>query len=302
MDVIKIVTPEDSKGPFPMQVMDVSGVKRKFLDLPYAAGGGPMQSLDIYLPDEGEGPFPVIIFMHGGAFWGGDKQDTQNIYFMNGIRRGYAVANLNYRLSNEAKFPLSVHDVKAAVRFLRANAAEYCLDPGRFAVAGDSAGAYYAAMLGTSANVPALTDPAMGNPGVDDSVQAVIGLFGVYNLTMQSEFTENAPPMAGGYKIPNFADQFLGVNCREHPELAAMAWPGSYVTKDCPPTLIQGGTKDDVVPYEASGELVDRINAVCGEGRAILQPMVGCTHGHPDYGTPENEERLFAFLDGVLKK
>ena len=302
MDVIKIVTPENGKGPFPMQVMDVSGVKRKFLDLPYAVGGGIMQSLDIYLPDEGDGPFPVIIFMHGGAFWGGDKQDTQNVYFMNGIRRGYAVANVNYRLSQEAKFPLSVHDVKAAVRFLRANAAKYCLDPCRFAVGGDSAGAYYAAMLGTSANVPALTDPAMGNPGVDDSVQAVIGLFGVYNLTMQSEFTENAPPMAGGYKLPNFADQFLGVNCREHPELAALAWPGSYVTKDCPPTLIQGGTKDDVVPYEASGELVDKINAVCGDGRAILQPMVGCTHGHPDYGTPENEEKLFAFLDRVFKK
>ncbi len=302
MDVIKIVTPEAKPGEFALPTMDVNAVKRKFLDLPYAVGGGTMQSLDIYLPDEGDGPFPTIIFIHGGAFWGGDKRDTQNIYLMNGIRRGYAVVNMNHRLSQEAKFPLPVYDVKAGVRFLRANAAKYCLDPDRFAVGGDSAGAYFAAMLGCSAGVAALEDPSMGNPGVSSAVQAVIGLFGVYDLAMQSEFTEKSEPMPGGMKMPNFADQFTGVPCRDYPELMALTWPGSYVTKDCPPTLIQGGTADEVVPYEASPALVDRINAVCGGGRAILQPMEGRTHGHPDYATPENEERLFAFLDGVFKK
>jgi len=301
MDVIKIVTPEAKPGEFALPVMDVSGVKRKFLDIPYVPGGGNKQSLDIYLPDEGEGPFPTIIFIHGGAFWGGDKRDTQNIYLMNGIRRGYAVANVNHRLSDEAKFPQPVFDVKAAVRFLRANAAKYCLDPDRFAVGGNSAGAYFAALLGTSAGVVALEDPAMGNAGVSAAVQAVIGLFGVYDLVEQSEFTEKTPAM-GGFKMPNFADQFAGVVCREQKELMRLTWPGSYVTKDCPPTLIQGGTADEVVPYEASPELVDKINAVCGPGRAILQSLEGRTHGHPDYATPENEEKLFAFLDGVFKK
>lgn len=301
MDVIKVVMPEAKPGEFAMPVMDVSGVKRKFLDIPYVPGGGPRQSLDIFLPDEGEGPFPTIIFIHGGAFWGGDKRDMQNVYLMNGIRRGYAVVNVNHRLSDEVKFPLPVYDVKAAVRFLRANAAKYCLDGSRFAAGGNSAGAYFAAILGASAGVAALEDDSMGNPGVSSAVQAVIGLFGVYDLVEQSEFTEKTPGM-GGFKMPNFADQFAGVVCRDCPELMALTWPGSYVTKDCPPTLIQGGTADEVVPYEASPELVAKINAVCGEGRAILQSLEGRTHGHPDYAAPENEDRLFAFLDGVFKK
>jgi len=274
MDVIKVVMPEAKPGEFAMPVMDVSGVKRKFLDIPY---------------------------VHGGAFWGGDKQDMQNVYLMNGIRRGYAVVNVNHRLSDEVKFPLPVYDVKAAVRFLRANAAKYCLDGSRFAVGGNSAGAYFAALLGTSAGVAALEDDSMGNPGVSSAVQAVIGLFGVYDLVEQSEFTEKTPAM-GGFKMPNFADQFAGVVCRDCPELMALTWPGSYVTKDCPPTLIQGGTADEVVPYEASPELVAKINAVCGEGRAILHSLEGRTHGHADYAAPENEDRLFAFLDGVFKK
>ena len=208
---------------------------------------------------------------------------------------------MNHRLSNEVKFPLPVYDVKAGVRFLRANAAKYCLDPTRFAVGGNSAGAYFAAILGTSAGVAALEDPGMGNPGVDTSVQAVIGLFGVYDLVKQSEFTENSPA-TGGFKMPNFADQFTGVVCRDYPELMALTWPGSYVTKDCPPTLIQGGTADEIVPYEASPDLVNKINEVCGDGRAVLQVLEGRTHGHPDYATPENEEKLFAFLDGIFKK
>ncbi len=312
MDVIKIVTPEGKGGRPAMPVLDVSGVKRKFLDIPYVPGGGNAQSLDIFLPDEGDGPFPTIIFIHGGGFLSGDKRDTQNIYLMNGIRRGYAVVNMNHRLCHEAKYPQPVYDVKAGVRFLRANAEKYCLDPARFAVGGDSAGAYFAAMLGCSGDVASLEDYSMGNPGISSAVQAAIGLFGVYDLVMQSQFTEesNAKTPSGGpggpggpgaFKMPNFADMFAGVVCREHPELMALTWPGSYVTKDCAYTLIQGGTADQVVPYEASPALVERINAVCGEGRAILQPMEGCTHGHPDYATPENKERLFAFLDSVLK-
>lgn len=300
MDVIKLVTPKAKPGEFAMQVMDVSGVKRKFLDIPYVPGAGKNQMLDIYLPDEGEGPFPTIVFIHGGAFWGGDKQDTQPMYVMDGIRRGYAVVSVNHRLSNEAKYPLPVYDVKAAIRFLRANAKQYCLDPKRFATAGDSAGGYFATILGTTAGNPAFTDPSMGNAGEDESIQAVIGLFGVYDLVKQSQFTEDSPAM-NGMKMPNFADIFAGVTCRDYPELMRLTWPGAYVTKDCPPTLIQAGTSDEIVPYENSPDLVNQINAVCGEDRAIMEPFEGRTHGHPDFLLPENIDRLFAFLDSVLK-
>jgi acetyl esterase/lipase len=301
MDVIKLITPDLKPGEFALPYMDVTGVKRKYLDIPYVPGGGNDQSLDIYLPDEGEGPFPVIVFIHGGAFWGGDKRDFQCTYLMDGIRRGYAVVNVNHRLSHIAKFPQPVFDVKAAIRFLRGNAEKYCLDKSRFAVGGDSAGSYFAAILGTGAGIPALEDPGMGYPDEDTSVQAVIGLFGVYDLEKQSRFTEEAPAAPGGAKMGNFADIFLGLNCREYPDIARLAWPGSYVRPDCPPFLIQAGTSDEVVPYENSPDLANRINAVCGEGRAIMEPFPGRSHGHPDFGAPENVERMFAFLDSVLK-
>ncbi len=301
MDVVKLIMPETKPGEFALPIMDVSGIRRKYLDLPYVPEAVPHQTLDIYLPDQGEGPFPVIVFIHGGAFWGGDKRDMQCVYLMNGIRRGYAVVNVNHRLSDEAVFPLPVYDVKAAIRFLRANAGQYCLDPGRIAVGGDSAGSYFAALLGASAGVAALEDLSMGWPEEDSSVQAVIGLFGVYDLVMQSQFTEDSVPAPGAVKMRNFADIFLGVNCREHPEFARLAWPGSYVKKDCPPMLIQAGTADEVVPYQNSVDLVDHINAVCGPGRAVMEPFPGCTHGHPDFGKPENTDRLLAFLDEALR-
>ncbi len=103
-------------------------VKRKFLDIPYASLS-PAQKLDIYLPDEGEGPFPVIVWIHGGAFMGGDKADLQVLPSLEGLKRGYAVVAINYRLSGEARFPALVHDAKAAIRWIRANAQIYHFDP-----------------------------------------------------------------------------------------------------------------------------------------------------------------------------
>ena len=93
-------------------------IKRKFLDIPYA-NLSPAQKLDIYLPDEGDGPFPVIVSIHGGAFMGCDKADLQVMPMLQGLKRGYAVVAVNYRLSWEAKFPALVQDVKAAIRWIR---------------------------------------------------------------------------------------------------------------------------------------------------------------------------------------
>ena len=107
--------------------LDVSRVKRKFLDLAY--GEHPKQKLDIYLPETGEGPFPTIVYIHGGAFIGGDKRDDQMLYVSDGIVRGYAVVSYEQRLLPEGVFPLPVYDTKAALRWLKAHAAEYCLDP-----------------------------------------------------------------------------------------------------------------------------------------------------------------------------
>ena len=300
MDEIKFLPLPPGTPAFIQPFVDLSGLKRKYLDVPYAGTDNPAQTMDILLPDEGEGPFPTLIQFHGGAFLGGDKRDAQCIYLVNGIRRGYAVVNVNYRLTGEAIFPYPVYDAKAAVRFLRANAGKYCLDPTRFAASGDSAGAYFAALLGTSAGVGALEDLSMGSAEYDSSVQAVIGMFGVYDLAMQSKFTDDAPPMPNGVKMANYADTFAGAVCRDCPGLASLASPASYVTKACPPMLIQAGTADEVVPYLASVDLAERVNAVCGEGRAVLESIEGATHGHPDYESERYERSRFDFLARVF--
>ena len=301
MALIKIIPLPPDAPPFEQPEVDVSGIKRKYLDVPYAGTDNPSQMMDIFLPEEGDGPFPTLIQFHGGAFMGGYKRDSQCVFLMNGLLRGYAVVNVNYRLIGEAIFPYPVYDVKAAVRFLRANAEKYCLDPTRFAASGDSAGAYFAAMLGTTAGVAALEDLSMGSAEYDSSVQAVIGMFGLYDLVRQSQFTEDAPPLANGIKVSNYADLFAGVNCREASGIASLASPISYITKDCPPVLIQAGTDDEVVSYEGAIDFVNRINAVCGEGRAVLESIPGALHGDPAYEAEQYESSRFEFLDRVLK-
>ncbi len=140
----------------------------------------------------------------------------------------------------------------------------------------------------------------MGCAEYNSSVQAVIGMFGVYDLAMQSQFTEDSPPMPSGVKLQNYADVFAGAVCRNCPGLAALASPAAYATKRCPPMLIQAGTADEIVPYQASVELVNHVNAVCGEGRAVLESLQGATHGHPDYESERCERSRFDFLDRVF--
>ena len=136
-----LIEPEDPSG---SDMVDVSGVTRKWLDVPYAPDS-PSQVLDIYLPEEGEGPFPTYIFLHGGAFIVGDKRDVQFLLAAEGVNRGYAVVSVEYRRALESKAPNALYDVKSAVRFLRAHAAEYRLDPDRAALMGYSAGGHIAA-------------------------------------------------------------------------------------------------------------------------------------------------------------
>ena len=131
-------------------------------NLEYARPDSGPLSLDLYLPEAG-GPFPLIVWIHGGAFRAGDKAGIWYKPILNQTQRGYAVASIDYRLSGSAKFPALVHDAKAAVRWLRANAAQYNLKADRIVVAGESAGGYQAVMLGTSGGVAEL-EGTLGNP------------------------------------------------------------------------------------------------------------------------------------------
>lgn len=134
---------------------------RTWTNVTYAARSS-ANILDIYLPATGNGPFPLVVFIHGGGFFAGSKTSGQAMReFV--LARGYAVASIDYRLSGEAKFPAQIHDVKAAIRFLKANATTYAIDKNHVATWGESAGAGLAALAGTSGSVTAVEDLTMGN-------------------------------------------------------------------------------------------------------------------------------------------
>ena len=279
-------------------------IQRKFLDIPYASLSA-AQKLDIYLPDQEGSLCPVILSIHGGAFMGCDKSDAQVMPMLEGLKRGYAVVALNYRLSWEAQFPTLVQDVKAAVRWVRANAPIYHFDPERIAAWGGSAGGYLSSMLGTSAGIPELEDLSLGNPDQPCNVQAVVDWFGPTNfLKMDAQLAASGtlPPPGFRHSEANSPESLLlGELITKIPERVAAANPESYIRPNAPPFLLQHGTKDPVVPVQQSIEFAAKLRQVLGEGRVILELLEGAEHADEMFETPANVTRVLDFLDSHLK-
>jgi acetyl esterase/lipase len=262
------------------------------------------QTLDLYVPEDGEGPFPLVINIHGGAFMMGDKaMSAAELDPL--IAAGYAVASLNYRLSGEALFPAQIQDVKAAVRWLRANAATYNLDPDRFASFGASAGGNLAAMLGTSGDVEEFDDPALGHADVSSRVQAVIDWFGPIDfLQMDAQFAADdvCPASAESHDAANSPESLLlGAGVQTMPDLAAAANPITYVTDDDPPFFIQHGTADCNVPIAQSQLLLEALLEATGEEQNTFIPIEGAGHGGSEFSAEDNFALVIAFLDGALR-
>jgi acetyl esterase/lipase len=283
---------------------NIDHIKRRFLDISYARLSS-AQKLDIYLPDQGEGPFPVILWIHGGAFMGCDKADLQVLPAIEGLKRGYAVVAINYRLSGEARFPAPVFDAKAAIRWIRANAIRYQLDSFRIAAWGSSAGAYLALMLGTSTGVAILEDRTMGNPDEPCNVQTVIDWFGPSDfLKMDAQLAESGlqSPQGMEHNNANSPESLLfGHTITEIPERVRAANPITYINKNAPPFFIQHGTKDAVVPVQQSVALAAKLKGVLGNCMVTLELIEGAEHADPRFETPENVDKVLDFLDKHLK-
>jgi len=301
-----LIEPEDPSG---SDMVDVSRVKRKWLDVAYDSRS-PSQVLDIYLPEEGEGPFPTYIFIHGGAFITGDKQDLQFLLAADGVNRGYAVVSVEYRKGFESKAPAGLYDVKAAVRFLKAHAGEYRLDPQRFALGGDSAGAYYAVFAAATAAIPAFDGPDPVWPAASGEVKAVVAQCGCYDLLRMApppEVEAAAPQEFVPGTIPaNLMSIFIGANPRLFPDFAAWLNPLTYIAGDFPPTLVQVGREDAVVPCAESEKLAAVIGERCGRERVDFDIHEGWNHCALNHIVTKawfmkaNLDRVFAFLDRVL--
>jgi acetyl esterase/lipase len=281
---------------------NTSQIKNKWLDVAYATASQ-AQKLDIYLPEEGSGPFPVIVSIHGGAFKGGDKADGQLTPMLEGLKRGYAVISINYRLSGEAIFPAQIYDVKAAIRWIRANAKQYKLNPDKIAVWGGSAGGHLSAMAGTSGNVKELEDLSMGNPTQSSLVLAVVDWFGPTDfLKMDEQLKASGVKNPQTHSIPNSPEsELIGKNLADAPELVRKANPETYITPDDPPFLIQHGRIDHLVPYQQSENLAAKLIPVIGKEKVTFEILENNDHGGPGFTSAQNIEKVFVFLDKYLK-
>lgn len=289
--------------PFETPSAKTEHITRKMFDLSYAQLSS-AQRLDIYWPEEGDGPFPVIVSIHGGAFMGGDKRDAQLTPMLQGLERGYCVVGVNYRMSGEAKFPALAHDIKAAIRWIRASAKDYLFDPDRIAAWGGSAGGYQSLMVGVSANVPELNDLSLGNANQSSHVQAVVDWFGPTDfLKMDEQLAESgmAPPEEEAHNGPNSPESLLlGRTITEAPDLVRSASPETYLHPNVPPFFIQHGTKDNIVPYQQSVNFAVKVKEICGSERVVLELLEGAIHGDPKFDTAENVKKVLDFLDQHL--
>src|SRR5512139_2405768 len=281
-------------GPLPDGVMfeipmaDVSNFQRKWLDLPYASLSR-AQKLDIYLPNEGDGPFPVIMHIHGGGFEFGDKRDVHVLPYLKGLERGYAVVSVNYRLSGEATFPAGLQDIKASIRWLRANSQRYHLDGNRIAACGGSAGGNYSAMVCLTANVTEFDDPELGNMDYPCNVQAAVDMFGPTDfLKMDAQLEENGFGPGDHGEIDSPESKYLGAKLSEVPLRVELANPMTYIHEHMPPLLIQHGRLDTLVPVQQSMIFVEKLEKYVSPDRFEIDIVEGAGHGDPLFETDEN--------------
>ncbi|MCY3742333.1 MAG: alpha/beta hydrolase [Candidatus Poribacteria bacterium] len=260
-----------------------------YRDIAYVTDGHERQKLDLYVPDTGKN-LPLVIWVHGGAWRGGNKKHYVPMAYLNA---GYAGASINYRLSQHAIFPAQIEDVKAAVRWLRANAETYCLDPNRFAAWGSSAGGHLVAMLGTTGDVEAFE--VGENLEVSSRVQGVVDYYGPTDFL---QMDAHRLPEGLVHDTPDSPEsQLVGGPIQEHKDRVAKANPITYVSADDPPFLIIHGDQDKLVPYHQSVLLKDALEKA-GVSVTFYRVEGG---GHGWFRDPKVPELTKVFLEQHLK-
>ena len=257
-------------------------------DIEYSNPDNQHLQVDLARPD-GEGPYPAVICIHGGGFRAGNRQSYDGL-IKKLAKNGYVAMTVTYRLAPKYQFPAAVYDVKAAVRWLRANAAKYHVDPDRIGVTGGSAGGHLAQFLGVTAGLKQFEGDG-GNPEQSSRVACVVNFYG------PSDFTKSYGKSVDAAEVlPLFLGGNLEKERRRHIEASPLYW----VTPDAAPTLCVHGTKDQYVAFEQAEWIVDRLKAAGVE--AELLPMVGSMHGFKGEVEEKAEAAMIAFFDKHLKK
>lgn len=279
-------------------MLDVEKVfKTTYLDIPYA-NEHELQKLDILIPNEEQGPFPLVVYIHGGGWCFGDKRNVHTISALQLAYEGYAVATINYRLSEVAKWPAQIYDCKAAIRFLRANAEKYNLIADKIGVIGNSAGGHLTGMLATTGGMPEFEDLSMGNEKYSSSIQAAAIWFGVFDFTSnESHYIELSGTNEGYLEGKSTIDNLFGFNITSDNEIVKNASPITHIHKDMPPILLQQGTSDLQVPYLQSIDFFKKYIRMCGDKNIHLDLLEGARHGDNAFRVDENLVKVIRFMD-----
>lgn len=247
-------------------VFSIDARAAEFRDVPFREVDGVRLTLDAHIP-EGKGPFAAAILVHGGGWVGGDKQQYITYIFQPIADAGFAWFSINYRLAPQYKFPADAEDVEEGIRWVKANASKYKVDPDRLALIGESAGGHLASLVG------AHSQPAT-------RVAAVVSMYGIHDFITAS--IEWKP-------IPTEILQLFGIAAvdAESAPVLIQASPVVYIKKDMPPYLLMHGSKDEDVPHEQSVEMCAKMQKAGAHCELIT--IEGAPHGmdhwetHPEF-------------------
>ena len=262
-------------------------------DIVYVTVGGKPLAFDLYMPAGVARP-PLVVWIHGGRWMNGDKSDAPLAFVNNGI----ATASLDFRQSTEARFPAMVHDIKAAIRFLRAKAPEYGYRADRIAIGGTSSGAHLAALVGVTNGHKELEGTLGDHRATSSDVQAILSYYGASNLTT---ILAQSTPYGVGVRKPAL-EALLGAPPEQARDLAKLASPVTHVDRSDPPLLLLHGDQDPQMPINQSHELEGMYESL---GLDVFFDVVhGAVHGdgdrEPRFFSPARIERAVAFLKRTL--
>lgn len=264
--------------------------------------------MDIYLPKNPTGSDPVIVVVHGGGFKFGDQNmEIIQPIIEAGVENGYVVASVDYRKSDEEAFPGAVADVKAAVRYIKANAQTYGIDKEKVVIWGESAGAYLSLMTALTSDVSSLDADVSDNAEESSSVNALVSFYAPVEFsTMDEEFLALGEEDNANHSVGSFETDFLGIeDMSENEELVASSWWYSYASSinldEDFAAWIQAGTKDVQVPYTQSENFAKQLGELIGENQVSFSLIEGAGHEDEAFYTEENLADVFEFLTNTLQ-
>jgi acetyl esterase/lipase len=261
-------------------------------DLDYAGTANPHQKLDLYIPTQPRStPLPLVVFIHGGGWEAADKYELVGMLLPLVASGDFVGASINYRLTGEGPHPIQIHDTKGAIRWLRANAARYGIDPERIAALGVSAGGHLASLAGTSGGVAELEGTVGGNTDRSSRLACVASLSAPSSFVSFGEQKSLVDP----YDPRSIVGRLLGGGLREKMDVAKSASPVTWISAGDPPFLLVHGKVDDVVPVAQSIEFDAALDAA-GIPSTLL---VAETGGHLFFSA-EIKARLREFFSGCL--